>query len=381
MPGRLPQAEALQRMKAVRPEYDFSEFVYTNNRSKSFVVCQLHGAFLSAQDSIMAGHGCPSCKAAAVSAANLLSPEVAISRMKEKAPKYNFSGFVYEGKGTKGVAVCPHHGEFKTTYAAILRGRGCPSCGKRSRGLKSRLEKEKAVARMREAMPHLDFSEFEYKTSQDKSIVICQTHGKFLKSYNHILAGVGCKECSSSAKAEQSTIPFDTFIERANVKHNGLYSYKKETYTGASGKIVATCKTHGDFEVSCFDHTCGQGCPSCKDVCFNPNKRAFLYIYKLVKNGVPYVGYGITSSIKRRHEEHLRRCQKAGVTPTLLHTFRFRLGLLCRKVETEISKEFTPVNLGARGFKRETAEWDAYPSLLEKVNKLHLEYGKVSSIL
>lgn len=376
----IPSDTALANLKRWRPEYDFSQFVYVGATTKSVVVCVSHGPFQSNYNNIKEGHGCPSCKSGKVSARFRKPPEIAIEKMKRAAPQYDFSKFNYRGAKEKSTVVCQSHGEFSSDYGSILRGRGCPACGLASRGLKSRLNSAEAINRMRAAMPALDFSLFVYKTSAAKSIVICPVHGRFLKSYNFILAGVGCKECSSNLKAEQATIPFDTFVKRAKAKHNGLYSYKKETYEGASGKVVATCKTHGDFEVRCFDHTCGQGCPSCKDSCFNPNKRAFLYIYKLVKCGVPYVGYGITSSIRRRHEEHIRRCQKAGVTPTLLHTFRFRLGLFCRKVETEISKEFTAVNLGARGFKKETAEWSAYPALLEKVSKLHSAYGKLSSI-
>lgn len=377
----IPTEIALANLSKWRPEYDFSQFIYVRSNTKSIAICPLHGPFQTSYCNVQAGHGCPSCKADSASLRPLKPAKTALQEMQAAAPQYDFSKFVFHRSNVKSTVVCQTHGAFVSSHRSIVSGRGCPSCGKASRGLKSRLSSAEAGARMRESMPNLDFSLFEYKAAQGKSVVVCPIHGKFLKSYNHILMGVGCKKCSSLKASERATVPFDVFVKRANVKHNNLYTYKKETYEGTSGKIVATCKTHGDFEVRCFDHTCGQGCPSCKDSCFNPNKRAFLYIYKLVKGGVPYVGYGITSSIRRRHEEHIKRCQKVGVTPTLLHTFRFRLGLFCRKVETEISKEFTAVNLGARGFKKETAEWSAYPSLLEKVSKLHMEYGKRSSIV
>lgn len=381
MPAKLDPLEAIRRMQEVRPEYGFNKFVYTGSGSKGVVECHLHGEFLAAHSSIMGGHGCPACKRDNVAARRRKPPETALIDMQAVAPQYDFSRFDYCGSKAKGIVVCCLHGEFLSDYGSIVGGKGCPKCGLASRGLKSRLDSAEAISRMQSAMPSLDFSLFEYKSSASKSVVVCQTHGKFLKSYNHILAGVGCKKCSSEAKSKQATISFSTFIGRANKTHRNTYTYKEETYTGTSGKIIAVCRTHGEFEVSCFDHTCGQGCPSCKDSNFNPNKRAFLYVYKLVKDGIPYVGYGITSSIRRRHEEHLKRCQKAGVTASLLHTFRFRMGLFCRRAETQILKEFRSINLGVRGFKKETAEWVEYPKLLAMAENLHKMHGKSSSVL
>lgn len=290
MPAKLDPLEAIRRMQEVRPEYGFNKFVYTGSGSKGVVECHLHGEFLAAHSSIMGGHGCPACKRDNVAARRRKPPETALIDMQAVAPQYDFSRFDYCGSKAKGIVVCCLHGEFLSDYGSIVGGKGCPKCGLASRGLKSRLDSAEAISRMQSAMPSLDFSLFEYKSSASKSVVVCQTHGKFLKSYNHILAGVGCKKCSSEA-------------------------------------------------------------------------------------------YGITSSIRRRHEEHLKRCQKAGVTASLLHTFRFRMGLFCRRAETQILKEFRSINLGVRGFKKETAEWVEYPKLLVMAENLHKMHGKSSSVL
>jgi len=47
-----------------------------------------------------------------------------------------------------------------------------------------------------------DYGSVKYKTAKDKVIIVCGTHGAFLKSPGHHLAGQGCPKCSSTHSRE-----------------------------------------------------------------------------------------------------------------------------------------------------------------------------------
>lgn len=363
-----------------RPEYDFSTFVFVNSSTKSTVVCRKHGAFQSSYGNIKAGHGCPTCKAERSAELRSKPPSAALAELQKAAPHLDFSKFNYFGCKTKSTVGCKEHGEFQATYGAIIRGRGCPKCGVISRTAKQTLSQEEALSRMTAVMPSLDFSKFIYKGASAKGVVVCPVHGEFLQPYNHIISGVGCKLCSFDRLAAQNTIPFDVFLSKARDVHGDAYEYDQQTYSGTSGLVLARCPSHGPFVIRCFDHINGQRCPECKDVRFNPNKRAVLYIYRLTSENETFVGYGVTANLRRRHEEHVMRCAQQGVIAELLHRFRFRKGFWCRHVESEIGRAFRPVDVGVRGFKREAAKWDDYGAIYSLAAELHQGFGKISEI-
>ena len=54
-----------------------------------------------------------------------------------------------------------------------------------------------------------------------------------------------------------------TFIIRANIKHNNKYDYSKTIYVRSKDKIFIICPIHGEFEQMPFKHLTGQGCSKC----------------------------------------------------------------------------------------------------------------------
>lgn len=59
------------------------------------------------------------------------------------------------------------------------------------------------------------------------------------------------------------TITTNTFISRANKKHNNKYNYDKTLYFKYHEKLIITCNIHGDFTQSPAKHLAGQNCPKC----------------------------------------------------------------------------------------------------------------------
>lgn len=377
---KIAQEVAVARMKEIRPEYDYSLFAYNGAAATSVVLCPTHGEFHTSYNTIKGGHGCPKCGIESRTIASTRLTEDVVKSMKTKRPEYGYDRFVHTGNKHKSLVTCPLHGDFQTTYANIMRGRGCPKCGVESRTALRTLDAVTALQRMKSAQPQHDYSNFVFKTSGSKSTVICPVHGEFQSSYNFIINGTGCKKCHFDAISVANRIPFTSFVERAQAVHGDAYSYLEDTYSGMSGNVIAVCSTHGQFLVACGEHIYGQGCPDCKDTQFNPKKRAFLYMYQIIKDGTPYLGYGITGSISRRNAEHQRNLSAVGISGTILHVFRFRRGYLCRAAESALLSVFEQVDLGVRGFRREATHWYNYAKALAVAQDLQRRLGSISDI-
>lgn len=54
-----------------------------------------------------------------------------------------------------------------------------------------------------------------------------------------------------------------TFIERANSKHNNKYDYSKSNIINSKIKILIICPIHNEFMQTPNDHLTGCGCPKC----------------------------------------------------------------------------------------------------------------------
>ena len=70
------------------------------------------------------GSGCPYC------AGKNFSTEEMIEKFKKvHQDKYDYSKFTYVNNYTKGIIICPEHGEFLQTPNNHKNGNGCPQCG------------------------------------------------------------------------------------------------------------------------------------------------------------------------------------------------------------------------------------------------------------
>lgn len=368
------------KLKTVRPEYDFSKFAYKGAAKKGTAICPKHGHFLTTYDSIIGGHGCPACKGDMQRDSRLKSPELAIAEMRSKAPQFDYSKYVFTGVKVKGVIICPIHGEFLATHGAVMRGRGCPACGKVASGLKSRLNGAEAISRMQKCQPNYDYSKFTYATNTSKSTAICPTHGEFQVSYRDVVDGRGCKVCSRQAQSLTSRVPFQEFIKRLREVHGGTFTCKKDTYSGVSENVIATCPVHGDFRVLAGSLLNGQGCPDCKDSRFNPKKRAYFYLYRISDGVSSYLGFGITTNLYRRCKEHAIRLNGKPYSGELIHSFRFRRGYQCQTLESQLKGNLAITPLQVRGFKTEACRWDMYHTVLRVVQEWHDMHGSDNTI-
>ena len=119
----------------------------------------------------------------------------------EKARKlhgndYIYSKFRYVNSHTKGIIICPDHGEFNQVPSSHLSGRGCPACGEDKMINNRFLTTEEFIekARLKHGEKY-DYSAVSYNRSNSKVKIICPAHGTFEQTPNSHLNGKGCREC------------------------------------------------------------------------------------------------------------------------------------------------------------------------------------------
>ena len=121
--------EFVERARIIHDdEYDYSEVVYKNNKTKVCIICHKHNKpfkFWQNPNSHLRGDGCPKCYG------NLkLTLEEFIERAnKIHGNKYDYSKSKYINSQTLIEIICLEHGSFWQTPHAHLSNQGCPICG------------------------------------------------------------------------------------------------------------------------------------------------------------------------------------------------------------------------------------------------------------
>jgi very-short-patch-repair endonuclease len=103
-----------------------------------------------------------------------------------------------------------------------------------------------------------DYSKVVYINNHTPVIIICKDHGEFLQTPKNHINGFGCSMCSGKKRYTN-----ETFIFKANQKHNFRYDYSKVVYINIRSVIIIICKDHGEFKKMAKDHLRGEGCPKC----------------------------------------------------------------------------------------------------------------------
>lgn len=156
-----------------------------------------------------------------------------------------------------------------------------------------------------------DYSKFDYKGYNLKSIIICEHHGEFLSTaYAHLNNKNGCSKCSDIQSALVRRKTTEQFIKDAVSVHGNRYDYSLVDYINSHKKIEIVCKIHGIFQQKPNAHLSGKnGCMKCnewKDFKIQwlntKNNYGILYICKFFNDFESFIKIGITTtSIKKRY--------------------------------------------------------------------------------
>ena len=213
--------------------FDYSKFNYINAKTKSIIICPIHGEFLQTPDKHLQGiNPCPFCE-----------QELKSERTKIKSEKF--------------------------------------------KKVNSEIHKKDIEDFIKQA--NLKFGDkFEYDFANysgvtgNKIRIKCPIHGWFEKvPRNFIISNCGCTECGFRRKNLSKTKSYDSFVLEAKAKHNNKYIYpesNRKTFENRNSIVEIECKKHGLFKKRAIKRLNGQGCFECK-------------IEELVKNGILVGGY------------------------------------------------------------------------------------------
>ena len=159
-----------------------------------------------------------------------------------------------------------------------------------------------------DGVSHFDFSNFEYKSVFEESVVVCDYHGDFVVKPSNILKSrFACKECLSEHLSDVSSCTEQDFIEKCKRVHGDKYNYDKTKYSGNQNFITVTCQEHGDFEVLARTHSSeSQGCACVKcgvKVGFSRGsynkvcpEGSYVYIMEICSNEELFIKIGLSKS-------------------------------------------------------------------------------------
>ena len=111
--------------------FDYSKFEYLGSHIKSTITCPVHGDFEISPNNHLQGRKCPKCsyeehgKRCRKSLTEFIEQANSVHNN-----SYDYSKFVYETDTSKGVIICPIHGEFIKAAGKHLQGEGCPQCSR-----------------------------------------------------------------------------------------------------------------------------------------------------------------------------------------------------------------------------------------------------------
>ena len=267
--------EFIAKAKEVHAEYnyDYSEAVYVNKRTKVKIYCPKHDNWFTPLPGVHINQKtrCKLCGKESGTLKQTNSKDGFIANAKSlHGDKYDYSKTDYINSYTKVDIICKEHGLFSIRPKDHIRANGehagCPKCGdiraaiKRTKSTEYFIEKA-IVAHGEEKF---DYSKVDYKHIHENVKIICNKHnlefetspGNFSRnSYN-------CPECYKEVNSE---LKFTTeeFIEKCKEIHKDLYDYSEVNYNGIFDKIIVSCKKHGKFTQEANAHKRGQGCPHC----------------------------------------------------------------------------------------------------------------------
>ncbi len=238
--------------------YDYSKSDYKSAHVKLEIICRAHGVFSQTYaNHVHGGTGCPKCGDEASADKKSMTFDLFVERAtKIHGSRYFYAEEGYQKQSLMVPIICrePNHGIFYQNKFVHLRGNGCPKCSKRHR----RSQQEFIDDAKKKHNSFYDYNESHFTRTNEKISIRCPKHGPFTQLPSAHLRGAGCPSCAPNRKMTTKL-----FIKLAESVHGRQYTYDKARYKTPRGKVLITCKTHGDFNQSASDHLSGYGCQVC----------------------------------------------------------------------------------------------------------------------
>ena len=261
-----------------KKKYDYKGSIYKNGKSRIKIICPIHGEFEQTPYKHLKGRGCPKCgsEKSHISQRMSIGDFINISNIKHKN-KYNYDKFEYINSDTKGIIICPIHGEFNQSPILHTHGSGCPECG-RSSSVYNRTRSVDDFIKLSSKIhdSNYNYDKFIYKGAHVKGIITCKKHGDFLQTPNNHTRGQRCPRCLDSkgelmigsylddidVRFERQKgfvgcrniriLPFDFYLVDYNIciEYDGIQHFEiRKRFGGENGlnKVISNDKTKSDY--------------------------------------------------------------------------------------------------------------------------------------
>jgi len=230
--------EFIRRAKDVWGDrYTYEKTVYTSNKEKVIVTCQIHGDFQTTAYDFLKGHGCPDCGMDAVKQKRRKPQDDFIAQCKSvHGDRYDYSQAVYRGKRQKVTIICRKHGPFEQWPDGHLLGQGCPTCKIEEAAIRNAKGTEKFVEEARKVHGNkYDYSQVVYVNNKTNVTVICPDHGPFeVAPQDHLQGMNGCPKCCTS-KGEKRIL---VWLEAHNIPYLWHKSIRSPLAIGKRKKFI-----------------------------------------------------------------------------------------------------------------------------------------------
>lgn len=190
--------EFVEKMTTINPSIEITS-KYLSDRERVFCKCSICGYEWSDTAShLKQGRGCGNClklKRRQKNAENFFA-----EAKKIHSDNYDYSKFEYVNSQTKGIIICPIHGEFLQVPNSHINGRGCPLCA----GNNYKRTSEEFIQRAIKIHGYkYDYSQVDYLTCKSKVLITCKKCGNsFYQTPDSHLQGKGCPNCKLQSQSE-----------------------------------------------------------------------------------------------------------------------------------------------------------------------------------
>lgn len=258
--------------------YNYSLVEYINNKTNVNIICQIHGIFSQRADKHSFGHGCAKCHKLALANEKRLTIDEFIAKSRIiHGKKYDYSLVNYKNNLTKVKIVCSKHGVFEQRPSSHLSGLNCLKC--RYRSNEEYINEVKKIHKGK-----YDYSLTDFKSMNEKIIIICKKHGNFSQVAMNHMYGIGCKKCGTDKSMESIRGNTEDFIKKSKEIHKDKYDYSLVEYNHCQEKVKIVCSIHGIFEQQPNAHLNNHGCPKCCESKGESKIREFL-----IKNSIKFI--------------------------------------------------------------------------------------------
>lgn len=252
-------------------KYDFIESEYINSHEKMKVTCNKGHIFYIKPCDLLNGYGCPVCGGTKKMNTEEFITEA--NKVHNNYFSYNHCHFV--NVNSKVIVTCPIHGNFEVKPNNHLNGANCKKCA--LRGITHQITMRKIKNKSTKKLTTEDFKKKlldvwgERYTLDNKSVyqganksvnILCNQHGLFNITPNHILSGRGCPVCARNKKKTLTEV-INSIREKQPYSD---YDYKNVVYKGTHSPIELKCNKCGSIFYNSPSNLIyyKNGCPYCK---------------------------------------------------------------------------------------------------------------------